>query len=358
MTLSDIVGIARDAKASDVHLIQGSHPLLRVDGVLHPVEDIILNDVDCDRIALDLVGVEVETVFKSGERDLAKDILGIRCRINLFRRQGTWSLAVRLLTDKIPPLESLGVPKVVREFSEYNQGLVLVTGKTGSGKSTTLAALLDIINHTERKHILTLEDPVEYIHIPDKCAVNQREVGKDTQTFASGLRAALREDPDVILVGELRDFETIDVAITAAETGHLVFGTVHANSAAGTIDRLVSVFPADRQRQVRLQLSMSLDAVLCQQLLPRVGGGRVVACECMRVDSAIQQLIREGQTQRIPPAIQGSANIGNVLMTETLKQLRTANKISEETYRIAMRDFLQSSFSIGAAALGIENKKT
>ena len=198
--------------------------------------------------------------------------------------------------------------------------------------------MLNRINHSERKHILTLEDPIEYVYTPDKCVINQREIRRDTASFASGLRAALREDPDVILVGEMRDLETIETALTAAETGHLVFGTVHTNSAADSIDRIVDVFPAERQQQIRLQLSMTLRAVLSQQLLPKVGGGRVVCCEVMKVDGAIRNLIREGKTPQIVNAIQTTGNMGNILMDRALQSLLNAGTISKETWQAALRD--------------------
>lgn len=344
MTLTEIVMDAHEAGASDIHLIQKLHPLFRIDGELRPVEDTVVTDVDCDRIALDLIGAHVDDVFKKGEIDLARSVGPVRCRINAFRQQESWSLAIRLLSDIIPKFDTLGVPSVVRGFNTFNQGLILVTGNTGSGKSTTIASLLDIVNHTENKHILTLEDPVEYLYRPDKCAVNQREVGKDTQTFASGLRAALREDPNIILVGELRDFETIEVAITAAETGHLVLGTVHANSAASTVDRLVDVFPTDRQGQIRSQLALSMRAVLSQQLLPKVGGGRVPACEVMQVDSTIQGLIREGRTPEIPGIIEATESNGNILMSKSLAMLRADGLISDKVYQSALRDALYTSY--------------
>lgn len=244
---------------------------------------------------------------------------------------------------------------MVSDFPAYSQGLVLITGETGSGKSTTLAAILNQINRQEAKHILTLEDPIEYIYTPDRCVINQREVGKDTQSFAAGLRAALREDPDVILVGEMRDLETIETALTAAETGHLVFGTVHTNSAADSIDRMVDVFPAQRQQQIRLQLSMTLKAVLSQQLLPKAGGGRVLACEVMKVDGAIRNLIREGKTPQIANAIQTTGAAGNILMDRCLQNLRTAGVISEETFRAALRDQSQAAAPAnGARGTGLK----
>ena len=286
-------------------------------------------------LGADLRILEADVV---GEADLAVTIAGVRCRVNLFRQQGAWSAAIRLLKETIPELEQLGLPPVVAEFAAYNQGLVLITGETGSGKSTTLAAILERINQREQKHILTLEDPIEYIYTPKSCVINQREVGRDTGSFAAGLRAALREDPDVILVGEMRDLETIETALTAAETGHLVFGTVHTNSAADSIDRMVDVFPAERQQQIRLQLSMSLKAVLSQQLLPKVGGGRVLACEVMKTDGAIRNLIREGKTPQIANSIQTTGALGNILMDKALHALYAAGTISKETFESALRD--------------------
>ena len=280
---------------------------------------------------------EFDAMVEVGEADLAKTLAGVRCRLNLFRQQGNWSAAIRLLNEHIPDMSELGLPRAVQEFPGYSQGLVLITGETGSGKSTTLAAVLNEINKTQSKHILTLEDPVEYVYTPDQCVINQREVGKDTRSFAAGLRAALREDPDVILVGEMRDLETIETALTAAETGHLVFGTVHTNSAADSIDRVVDVFPAERQQQIRLQLSMTLKAVLSQQLLPRASGkGRVLACEVMKTDGAIRNLIREGKTPQIVNSIQTTGSIGNILMERALQNLLNAGTITRETYEQAL----------------------
>ncbi len=338
MTAEQLIQKARQDRASDIHLVCGLTPRYRVDGSIREMENVPLTAEDCANIAQELANGEYGQARAVGEADLALTIGGVRCRINLFRQQGNWSAAIRLLNEHIPNMAELGLPKVVAEFPGYSQGLVLITGETGSGKSTTLAAVLNEINKTEYKHILTLEDPIEYVYTPERCVINQREIGKDTQSFAAGLRAALREDPDVILVGEMRDLETIETALTAAETGHLVFGTVHTNSAADSIDRIVDVFPAQRQQQIRLQLSMSLKAVLSQQLLPKVGGGRVLACEVMKTDGAIRNLIREGKTPQIANSIQTTGNIGNVLMDKTLQNLFNAGTISRETYESALRD--------------------
>lgn len=347
MTVDELIEKALRDKASDVHLVRGLTPRYRVDGEIREMDERILTAQQCEDFARELAGAEYAKARVVGEADLALFISGTRCRLNLFQQQGAWSAAIRLLNEHIPDFHELGLPAAAAEFPTYSQGLVLITGETGSGKSTTLAAILDQINRNESKHILTLEDPIEYVYKPKRCVINQREVGKDTQSFAAGLRAALREDPDVILVGEMRDLETIETALTAAETGHLVFGTVHTNSAADSIDRIVDVFPAQRQQQIRLQLSMSLKAVLSQQLLPKVGGGRVLACEVMKTDGAIRNLIREGKTPQIVNAIQTTGAIGNILMDRCLQNLRSAGTITEETYRAALRD--QSQPDKGAA---------
>lgn len=339
MTVEQLIEKARADRASDVHFVCGLSPRCRVDGSIRELAPGILDVKQCLAYAQELSGEMFDAMLETGEADFAKTLGGVRCRLNLFRQQGAWSAAIRLLNDKIPDLKELGLPTAVLDFPNYNQGLVLITGETGSGKSTTLAALLNSINKTQSKHILTLEDPVEYVYTPDKCVINQREIGKDTKSFAAGLRAALREDPDVILVGEMRDLETIETALTAAETGHLVFGTVHTNSAADSVDRVVDVFPAGRQQQIRLQLSMTLKAVLSQQLLPRASGtGRVLACEVMKTDVAIRNLIREGKTPQIANAIQTTGNVGNILMERALQNLLHAGTIDRETYESALPD--------------------
>ncbi len=333
MTITELIEKARADRASDVHLVCGLSPRYRVDGSIREMGGGRLTQEDCLAYVKELAGEHFDELTRVGEADLARTLAGVRCRLNLFSQQGSWSAAIRLLNENIPELSQLGLPKAAEEFPGYSQGLVLITGETGSGKSTTLAAVLNRINQTQQKHILTLEDPVEYVYTPDKCVINQREIGRDTRSFAAGLRAALREDPDVILVGEMRDLETIETALTAAETGHLVFGTVHTNSAADSIDRMVDVFPAERQQQIRLQLSMTLRAVLSQQLLPRASGtGRLLACEVMKTDGAIRNLIREGKTPQIVNAIQTTGSIGNILMERALQNLLTSGAISPEVY--------------------------
>lgn len=350
MNITDYITKARADRASDVHLVCALPPKYRVDGAITDLDPAPLTRQQCLDLARELAGEDFPALEAAGELDLAKTIAGVRCRLNLFRQQGTYSAAIRLLNDHIPALEELGLPAAVQEFTAYSQGLVLITGETGSGKSTTLAALLDRINHTQALHILTLEDPVEYIYTPDRCLINQREIGRDTRSFANGLRAALREDPDVILVGEMRDLDTIQTALTAAETGHLVFGTVHTNSAADSIDRIVDVFPAERQQQIRLQLSMTLKAVLSQQLLPRANQpGRVLACEVMKTDDAIRNLIREGKTPQIQNAIQTSGALGNILMDRALQDLYRSGAITRQTMEGALRG---SGPTLGQSAPG------
>ena len=239
----------------------------------------------------------------------------------------------------------MDLPPVVSEFPEYRSGIILVTGETGSGKSTTLAAILNRINHTRRSHIITLEDPIEYIYEPDQCIINQREIGKDTRSYADGLRSILREDPDVILIGEMRDLNTIETALTAAETGHLVFATLHTNSAADSVDRMVNVFPEGQQRQIRLQLSTTLRAVLSQQLLPKRAGGRAAACEVMMVNSAIKNLIREGKTPQIDSFITMNAQDGSITMDNALLKMVREGTVTYETALGYARD--REAFSKG-----------
>ena len=326
----DLVLKARADGASDIHLICGLPPKYRVSGALQDMTGGSLSCSECTAIAKDLAKGGWEEYEKTGELDASETIAGVRCRIHIFRQQGMPSVALRLLSEQIPRLDRLGLPPAALTLTDLHKGIVLVTGETGSGKSTTLAALLDHINHTRRDHIVTLEDPVEYLYTPDLCAINQREVGKDTVSFASGLRASLREDPNVILIGEMRDRETIETAITAAETGHLVFGTLHTGSASDSVDRIVQVFPEGMQTQIRLQLSMTLMAVLTQQLIPKKGGGRALACEMMVVTDAIRNLIRAGNTPQIANAIATSASIGGQTMDQALVRLVRSGTITRD----------------------------
>lgn len=333
--VENIITHASEMRASDIHIVCGIPVRVRVDGSIVDLDNHVMTAEDCFTCAKEFGEEALETAKRVGEADLAVTVCNRRLRVNLFKQQEKFSLAIRMLNDKIPNLADLNLPEIISTFPEYRNGLILVTGETGSGKSTTLAALLNEINKSKKGHIITLEDPIEYVYTPDKCVINQREIGRDTQSFSTGLRAALREDPNVILVGEMRDLDTIETALTAAETGHLVFGTIHTNSAADAIDRIVDVFPEGRQRQIRLQLSLGLKAVVSQQLLPKIGGGRVAACEIMVTDMAIANLIREGKTPQIQQTIQTSADNGCITMERAVENLLKAGFITKETARKA-----------------------
>lgn len=350
--IENVIKKATEQNASDIHIVYGIPVRFRVDGQLVDMDDHIVTEEECNAYAADFGEAALDTAKTVGEVDLAVTVCGRRLRVNLFKQQDKFSLAIRMLNNVIPKLEDLKLPEIVSTFSEYKNGLVLVTGETGSGKSTTLAALLNRINLRDRKHIITLEDPIEYVYEPKMCTVNQREIGRDTQSFANGLRAALREDPNVLLVGEMRDFETIETALTAAETGHLVFGTIHTNSASDAVDRIVDVFPEARQRQIRVQLSMSLKAVVSQQLLKKVGGGRVAACEIMIVDNAISNLIREGKTPQIRNALQTSADLGSITMERAVQKLLREGVISAETAAKATGSAMPEAPGMNAGFMG------
>lgn len=338
-TVEQLIDQAHAAGSSDVHLVCGLPPRYRVDGKLidMPGHAPLTHD-DCEDMARQLVGKNYKSIEDIGELDAATTLAGVRIRINIFRQKGHASMALRLLSDKIPALDTLGLPRAVMNFPRIQRGIVLVTGETGSGKSTTMAALLDSINHTRHEHIITLEDPVEYVYNPDLCTINQREIGTDTESYANGLRAVLREDPDIVLIGEMRDLNTIETALTAAETGHFVLGTLHTNSAAESIDRVVNVFPEGQQQQIRMQLSTTLHAVLSQQLVPKIGGGRALAAELMIVTPAIRNLIREGKTPQIQNALATSAELGSITMDNALLDLYRSNKIDAQVALDASHD--------------------
>ncbi len=333
-----IIAAAAAAGASDVHLVCGLPPKYRLSGDLTDMRPEPLTHDQCEDYARQLAKERYEDVFNIGELDLADSYDDVRVRVNIFRQQGHVSAAVRILSDRIPDVHALGLPPAVLTLPALHSGIVLITGETGSGKSTTLAAMLDDVNHTRTDHIITLEDPIEYIYTPDKCVINQREIGKDTKSYADGLRAVLREDPDVILIGEMRDLNTMETALTAAETGHLVFSTLHTNSAADSIDRIVNVFPEGQQKQIAMQLSMTLKAVISQQLVKKTGGGRVLACEVMMVNDAIRNLIREGKTPQINNVLSTSAQEGSITMDNMLLGLYKAKKVEAATAMEAARN--------------------
>lgn len=324
ISLKDLLRISFESKASDLHINSGTEPLMRLHGRLMKVIDTVLKPDDTIRMAKEiLTNEQYETLTKKGEVDFSFELPGLsRYRGNVFKQKRSINMVFRVLSTTVPSLISLNLPPLVKEFANKHQGLVLVTGPTGSGKSTTLASIIDFINETQKKHIITLEDPIEYIHPSKNCLVAQREIGIDTLSFSNGLRAALRQDPDVILVGEMRDLETIKTAITAAETGHLVFATLHTPDAPQTVDRIIDVFPTEQQRQIRIQLASVLISVLSQRLVPRIDGrGRAMAMEILINTPAVANLIRQEKIYQIKSVIQTSRQLGMQTMTSSLKQL-------------------------------------
>jgi twitching motility protein PilT len=322
--------------ASDLHLQVGLPPMIRIDGALTKVENpMVLGPNDVRNLAYSVLD---EKQRKMLEEDLELDFSFAygnlaRFRVNAFHEKGNLAVALRLIPTKIRTVEELGLPPVINTFTEYPRGLVLVTGPTGSGKSTTQAAMIDKINTERAVHIITIEDPIEYQHHHKKSIIVQREVHFDTLTFGAGLRSALREDPDVILIGEMRDLETISTAVTLAETGHLVLATLHTNSASQSIDRMIDVFPPHQQQQIRIQLSNVLQAIISQRLIPMVGGGRVAAAEILVVNSAVRNIIRDAKTHQIDAVIQTGAEAGMQTMDTTLVKLVHEGKISYEVAR-------------------------
>ena len=332
-TIQEIMQTANDAGASDVHITVGIPPKMRVNGNLIAMDYPKMMPQDTLSVAYSIMNdVQRERFDERGEYDMSFSIpeLG-RYRVNVYKQRGSAALALRLVGTQVPAPEKLGVPMSVINLYERKRGLILVTGPTGSGKSTTLAAIIDKINNNRDAHVITLEDPIEYLH-QHKCAmVNQREIGLDSQSYANALRAALREDPDVILVGEMRDFETISVAITAAETGHLVLSTLHTIGAASTVDRVIDVFPPHQQQQIRVQLANVLEAVISQQLIPTMDGeGRVAAFEVMHANHAVRNLIREGKSHQLASVMQTNRKLGMITMDDAIIQLFYEGKIDRE----------------------------
>lgn len=336
VTIEELLEITINRGASDLHLIVGTYPTLRIDGHLIPLKDYpVLTEKLAENLIYALLNEDQkESFLKDKELDLSI-ALGDegRFRVNVFFQKGSIGAALRLIPKNIRVLSELGLPRVCEDFIKVSQGFVLVTGPTGHGKSTTLASMVERINEEKPLHIITIEDPIEYLHVSKKSIVDQRELHMDTHSWGVALRSVLREDPDVVLIGEMRDLETIAAAITIAETGHLVFATLHTNNAAQTIDRIIDVFPPRQQPQIRMQLAGSLLGVISQRLLPKIGGGRSLASEVMVATPAIRNTIREGKTHQVNNIIQISADKGMISMDKSLASLVRRGEVSFEDAR-------------------------
>lgn len=333
INLNNLLQQAIDLKASDLHLVVGVPPTLRIDGELKSIQTagLLSPEIVADALKQVLTSEQLERLTVNKEIDFSLAFSDkARFRVNAYTQKGSFAAAFRRIPLEIPSFDSLKLPKIAHSFTNLRQGLILVTGPTGHGKSTTLAAIIDEINRSRSVHIVTIEDPIEFVFKPVRSIISQREMRSDTHSWQVALRSVLREDPDVVLVGEMRDFETISAAMTIAETGHLVFGTLHTNSAAQTVDRIVDVFPEDQQNQVRLQLSSILEAVFSQRLISAIGGGRVVAHELMLGTNAIKTSIREGKTHQIDSIIQTSLEIGMSTLENSLASLVKSGQISLE----------------------------
>ncbi len=336
--LHKIFDEAAEKKASDIHLAVGAPPAMRIDGLLQYMQEAVLTAVFMEQIFFCLSSLAEQTkITENTEIDFAYMEQNQRFRIHVFKQQNGLAMAIRLIPCSIPTLEELGLPAVLAEFSLQKHGLLLFTGATGSGKSTSLAAIIDLLNRTQPYHIITLEDPIEYVHHHKKSIVNQREAGKDFYSFSAALRAALREDPDVIMVGELRDKETVETALIAAETGHLVLGTLHTFDTTEAILRMESLFSAGQQEQIRMQLSLALQGIIAQQLLPRREGGRVCAVEVLNVISAVRNLIREGKSAQLFSQIQTGKSFQMMTMDMSIRELLERGKITKETASLYMK---------------------
>lgn len=321
--IDEILRMAIERKASDIHITVGLPPMIRTDGELVPLPYKPVGAQDARRMIYDtLTNDHIQKFEETHELDFGYGVKGLaRFRFNVYMQRSSVAGALRVIPTKIPTFEQLSLPPIIREMSKRSSGLILVTGPTGSGKSTTIATMIDDINDSRNSHIMTIEDPIEYLHQHKKCMVNQREMHSDTYSFHGALRAVLREDPDIILVGELRDLETIEAALTLAETGHLVFGTLHTRNAPATVDRVIDVFPTDQQDQIRVLLGNTLEAVVSQQLLPKLGSGRSASFEIMLGTPAIKNLIREGKTHQMYSVIETSAQLGMQTMDKSLADL-------------------------------------
>ncbi|MGQ9856778.1 MAG: type IV pilus twitching motility protein PilT [Fervidobacterium sp.] len=331
LDIYDVINKAKSARATDIHISTGNPPIIRVDGFLSRMQGYQpLSAEDVSYAVKSLLESE-DVIADSKESDFSFGFQDVRVRANLYYERGNPALALRIITKRIRTFEELGLPSVLRDFCDRDTGLVIVTGPTGSGKSTTLAAMIDYINSKYAYHIITIEDPIEYVFENKNSLIHQREIGRDTESFADGLKYALRQDPDIILVGEMRDLETISLALTAAETGHLVFATLHTNSAATAPERIVDVFPAHQQKQVSLQLANTLVGVVYQRLVPKKTSGMVPIVEVLVANSAVKNLIREGKIHQIESIMQTSQKLGNTLFDDALLKAYFSNEISKET---------------------------
>lgn len=336
LSITSLLEKAYEEQASDLHITVGIPPVYRKNGKLQQYGDLAVTPEDARKMVEDILPDYKKAEYEQkGETDFNYSLGDLcRFRVNAYHQRNVSAIAFRLIPSKIPTIESLGMPKVLYDLADKPQGLILVTGPTGSGKSTTLAAMLNYINETKSKHIITLEDPIEYLHHHKKSVVNQREIGIDTKDFASGLRASLRQDPDVILVGEMRDLETISTAITAAETGHLVFATLHTSSAPTTIDRIIDVFPSHQQGQIRIQLANVLQGIISQRLFVRRDtSGRVAATEILVAVPAVTNLIRNEKVHQIPSIMQTSRALGMHTLQSSIQELVSTGKVSLEEAR-------------------------
>lgn len=332
-TMTELLELTIIEQASDLHLSVGHPPILRIAGQLIPLvkRETLTPETVQELVFSLLTSEQQERLAKEKEIDFSYDVKDrARFRANVFYQKGTISCALRLIPSKIPGFKDLNLPAALKEFTSATQGFVLITGPSSQGKSTTLAAMIEEINHTRAEHIITIEDPIEYVFVGDKSIIDQREVNQDTRSFSAALRATFRQDPDVIMVGEMRDSETIAIAITAAETGHLVFATLHTNSAAQTIHRIVDSFPADQQNQVRAQLSGSLLGIVSQRLVPRLKGGLIPAAEILLANPAVGNLIRENKIHELPLVIETSGEAGMISLNRSLANLVKAKEITLE----------------------------